>query len=275
MKQKAFDRIFVIMLENETEDAVRANTYMRNLQTRGVRLSQYFGVTHPSQPNYIASTCGGALLFDDNCKDVDATNIVDLLEAANVTWKAYMEDLPADKTTCVSGKYFRKHNPFVSYNNIRLNPKRLANIVNATQLQTDLAADALPQYSWFTPNIKDDGHSPQSVTNLAAWLEGFLEPLLKNPKFTRGTMVVVTFDESIPYADNHIYTTLLGGMLQPGTVQADHWDHYSLLRTVEENFNLGTLGRHDKVADYFRFLWNEGPHQVNMALHNESVPVAE
>ena len=267
MQTKAFDRIFIIIFENETVDAVRANPYMLSLESRGVRLSQYFGVTHPSQPNYIASTCGAALVYDDSCQCLNVTNIVDLLEAAGITWKAYIEDLPEDKTTCISGRYFRKHNPFVTYNNIRNNPARLARVVNAAQLQLDLAANGLAGYSWYTPNIFDDGHTPQSVSDLANWLENFLEPLLRNPKFTQGAMVVVTFDESVPHADNHIYTTLLGDMLTPGTVQSDHWDHYSLLRTVEENFNLGTLGRHDQAADYFRFLWNAGPPVVDPAMH--------
>jgi len=275
MHTKAFDRIFIIMFENETVDAVRQNPYMLGLECRGVRLSQYFGVTHPSQPNYIASTCGAALVYNDDCQNVDATNIVDLLEAHNYTWKAYMEDLPEDKTSCSSGNYFRKHNPFVSYNNIQNNPKRMERIVNAGQLPLDLAADGLSHYSWYTPNIVNDGHSPQSVPDLAKWLEGFLEPLLLNPKFTEGTLIVLTFDESIPYLDNHIYTTLLGDMLTPGTTQSDPWDHYSLLRTIEENFNLGTLGRHDKTADYFRFLWNEGPPKIDLAMHFQPASEAQ
>ena len=71
MQTKAFDRVFIVMFENETVDAVRANPYMLNLESRGVRLSQYFGVTHPSQPNYIASTCGAALVFDDTRRSVE------------------------------------------------------------------------------------------------------------------------------------------------------------------------------------------------------------
>ena len=269
MQTKAFERIFIVILENETEDAVLKNSYMRSLQSRGVRLSDSHGVTHPSQPNYIAATCGAPLVFNDDCQNVDATNIVDLLEAGGVTWKAYMEDLPADKIQCNVGKYFRKHNPFISYNNIRENPKRLERIVEAGQLQLDLAANALPEYSWYTPNIFDDGHTPESVDGLAAWLEKFLEPLLKDEKFTKGSLVVVTFDESIPYGSNHVYTTLLGSMVKAGSVQSGHYDHYSLLRTIEENWNLGSLNRFDRTANYFSFLWNAPPPAVNMALHTQ------
>src|SRR5262249_42010528 len=145
--------------------------------------------------------------------------------------------------------YFRKHNPFISFNNVRKDPQRLAKIVNAKQLQEDVKNDALPQYCWYTPNIQNDGHSPpddfqptnplRHVNFIAQFLKGFLTPLLTEPKFTKGTLIVVTFDESIPHADNHIFTILLGDMVKPNTVESEIYNHYSLLRTVEENFQLG------------------------------------
>jgi hypothetical protein len=264
---QVFDRIFIIMLENELESAVLQDDYMRDLQSRGVRLSQYHGVTHPSQPNYLAVVAGLPFVADDSCQDIEATSVVDLLEARGVTWKAYMEGLPEDdKAACISADklYYRKHNPFVSLNGVRNDPARLAKVVNARRLAEDLDAGSLPRFCWYTPNIQNDGHSPPDATPaqrwsgvsfLSRWLRGFLEPLLADPRFTKGTLVVVTFDESIPYEDNHVYTTLLGGMVRPGTIEGDRYDHYSLLRTVEENFGLGTLGRNDLTADWFRFLW--------------------
>jgi phospholipase C len=276
---RAFDRVFIIMFENELESAVLMDDYMRSLQTRGVRLSNYHGVTHPSQPNYVAAVTGLPFVSDDNCQDIDASNVVDLLEAKGVTWKAYMEDLPEDdKTVCISADrlYFRKHNPFVSLNNIRNDPTRLAKIVNAKVLNDDVIAGKLPGFGWFTPNIQNDGHSPpdatalhrwNGVTFLSQWLRGFLEPLLANPQFMQGTLVVVTFDESLPHDDNHVFTALLGSMVKPGTVESDRYDHYSLLRTIEENFELGTLRRNDLTASWFRFLWGLKPPEFNVGDH--------
>lgn len=276
---RAFDRVFIIMLENELESAVLQDDYMRSLQARGVRLSNYHGVTHPSQPNYIATVTGLPFVTDDTCQDIEATSVVDLLEAKGVTWKAYMEDLPEDdKAVCISADrlYFRKHDPFVSLNNIRKNPERLAKIVNAKRLQDDLHAGNLPQFCWFTPNIQNDGHSPpdasplhrwNGVEFLSQWLRRFLEPLLANSGFMKGTLVIVNFDESLPHADNHVYAALLGDMVKPGTVEPDHYDHYSLLRTIEENFELGTLHRNDLTANWFRFLWGLKPPAFNLADH--------
>ena len=279
---KAFERIFIIFLENKSEQAVLDNAFMKDLAAQGVRLSKYFGVAHPSQPNYIAAIAGLPFVTDDNRRDIAETNIVDLLEAKGVSWKAYMEDLPeANKTIHISKNrlYFRKHNPFVSFDNVRNNPTRLAKIVNAKRLQADVQNNALPQYCWYTPNIQHDGHSPpddfqpnnplRHVNFIAQWLQGFLVPLLANKKFMKGTLVVLTFDESIPHADNHVYCVLFGDMVTPKTVVSEIFNHYSLLRTVEENFQLGTLNRNDMAADWFRFLWGEEPPAFNWADHSQ------
>jgi hypothetical protein len=278
MITRAFDRVFIVMLENQLESTVRQNAYMRALAARGARLTEYYGVSHPSQPNYVAAIAGLPLVTDDRPQDLSGPTIVDLLEAKGRSWKAYLENLPEDKSAAVSADrlYFRKHNPFVSFDTIRQDPARLARIVDAAELQADVCAGTLPDYAWYTPNIQNDGHSPPGLADgayaaevdyLARWLEGFLSPLLANPTFMSKTLVVVTFDESVPYDDNHVYTTLLGEMVPPGTVVADRFDHYSLLRTVEENFDLGTLGRNDLVAPWFQFLWRAEPPPFDWANH--------
>jgi hypothetical protein len=190
-----------------------------------------------------------------------------------------MEDLPQDKTKTSVGLYFRKHNPFISFTNIRTAPGRLARIVAADTLAADVANGTLPQFGWYTPNIQNDGHTPpdafeagnpaRRVDFIASFLEGFLVPLLAKPAFTTGTLVVVTFDESVPHSDNHIYSAVLGAGVTPGTIANERYDHYSLLRTVEENFQLGTLGRNDQSAQPFAFLFKQGPAAFNWAEHSQ------
>ena len=102
------------------------------------------------------------------------------------------------------------------------------------------------------------GHYTVDVRYLSHWLQGFLTPLLQQPNFSNGTLVVVTFDESIPYADNHIYTLLLGDMVQKGAMETAKYNHYSLLRTIEVNWDLGDLGRYDALSNYYDFLWGPG-----------------
>ncbi|MFI5455628.1 MAG: hypothetical protein ACHRXM_09270 [Isosphaerales bacterium] len=50
-------------------------------------------------------------------------------------------------------------------------------------------------------------------------------------------------------------------------VEPDRYDHYSLLRTILENFELGTLHRNDLTANWFRSLWGLKPPAFNLADH--------
>eukprot|EP00294_Goniomonas_avonlea_P001810 CAMPEP_0114540946 /NCGR_PEP_ID=MMETSP0114-20121206/1043_1 /TAXON_ID=31324 /ORGANISM="Goniomonas sp, Strain m" /LENGTH=290 /DNA_ID=CAMNT_0001725151 /DNA_START=13 /DNA_END=885 /DNA_ORIENTATION=- len=250
-----FERVLIIMFENHSEAEVIANKHFRKYTNLGRGLENYYAITHPSQPNYISMTCGDYFGHntDDNV-DLDVSNIADLLEAGGLTWKAYMESYPGGCNSEKSvGKYFRKHNPFMSYNNIRNNATRCANIVDDKQLDKDLESETLPQYMYLSPNIDDDGHDT-SVSYAGKWLDNFFATRLL--KFPTGTLVVVTWDEDDHSEKNKVLTFLLdpnGSIFPAGTVDDTLYDHYSLLRTIEDNWNLGTLGRNDANAIPFNF----------------------
>jgi acid phosphatase len=273
--KKAFERIFIIMFENESQDLVLENPYFKKLALQGCLLTNSHGVAHPSQPNYIATIGGDTLgITDDECHTINETNLVDLLEKKGVSWKAYMEDLPMhDKLCCVSENklYWKKHNPFLSFKNNQ-HYSRLRHIVNEIEFQHDLENKNLPAFCWFTPNIQNDGHTipdPECqdaggsmchVDFSANWLEGFLSPLLENPYFMDETLIVITYDENWPPNNENkkpIYNVLLGPMIDPGSTENAYYDHYSLLATIEYNFGLGSLNRNDQHAEIYNFLWNE------------------
>lgn len=283
----AFERIFIVMLENSSRKNVLANPYMNNLRRKGVFLSNSFGVIHPSQPNYIASIAGD--LFGFNSDDAGwahrigenppdyppITTIVDLLENKGLTWKAYAEQLlesdkmatelraPYPQPPADHDSFARKHVPFLSFPTVTSNPDRMANIVHSDQFEEDLANGNLPNYAWYIPDLVNDGHDlteeqkqadPSdsnrhvNIDNVAVFLQRLLgaDPLAKFPP---ETLIVITFDESYPYhADYGIYTVLLGDMLEAGTTVTTPCNHYSLLRTVEDNFGIGNLGRNDAAA---------------------------
>lgn len=275
--QRNFDRVFIIVLENADYDRALEQPYLRYLTTIGALLSDYHAATHPSYPNYIAMVAGNTFgVRDNDQKDLEATSLVDLLESAGVTWKVYAENLPA---ACFIGRqsrdglYVRRHEPYISFRNIRTNPARCDRIVNAAELQADLGKDALPQYSLYVPNLRNSGHGGPWLNPRAwvrtlldrngrlayadAWLHKFLAPLLDDPHFTQGTLVVVTFDENNGARGNQIYTALVGPMVQPGVTNGTRYDHYSLLRTIEDNFGVGTLGREDATATPICCIWKE------------------
>jgi Phosphoesterase family len=294
-----FDHIFVIMLENATRGEELNNVYMRTLCNKSVFLKNSYGVTHSSQPNYIVSVEGDNFGISDvtatyvqwvyESPAIDpnnpVTSIVDLLEAKNFTWKAYAEDLPSTYVSQAAaslktqqqppyvipadvGNFDRKHVPFLSFPNIMIDPKRYVNIVEAAQLDIDLLAGNLPNFSWYTPNMIHDGHnlkpgqgsgSPDTnrhlqIENIAGFLPGFwgTDPL---SKFPPKTLIVLTFDEAYPYSDPYeIYTLLLGDALHTPGTRSEPYNHYSLLRSIEVNFGLDSLQRNDAVANPYWFL---------------------
>ena len=249
-RTQTVQRIFIIQLENSAYTSVLANPYFANLASRGRLLNNYYAVTHPSQPNYIAEIAGDTFVTDDSSHDLPQSNLVDLLEGAGISWKTYQEDYPGQcsaVSSAAGGLYARKHNPFVSFDSVRTNPARCAKIVNASQLGLDITANTLPQYSFYVPNQNNDGHDT-GIAYAADWLQGFLEPKLTNSNFMSGTLIVVTFDEDDHSQNNHVYTVLLGDMISAGT-DSNSYNHYSLLRMVENNFGLATLGRNDASAN--------------------------
>ena len=170
----ALDHIFVIMLENHSQSSVIGDSnapYLTSLADRYSVADQYYGVTHPSLPNYLAFLGGDNFgLQDDNDQNVvnlDRPNLVDELEARHVSWDAYFDTLPADKLarfgptlpdgTTVS-LYAKKHNPFVLFSDIATNPARLAHVKDYTALAADLNSPHAPAFVWITPNQCNDMH---------------------------------------------------------------------------------------------------------------------
>ncbi|KAF8938133.1 hypothetical protein BGZ58_001521 [Dissophora ornata] len=255
IKGKAFDHIFIIYLENTDYSLAATAANLTSFLPDGVLLENYSGVTHPSEPNYIAAAGGDYFGMDDDALysiPSNYTTIVDLLETKDLTWRAYMEDAPSACYTGFEseGLYFRKHNPFIIYDSIANNATRCANVVPATQLATDLAANQLPNYAFYTPNMLNDGHNT-TVGVAAAWVQTFLPPLLANKSFMNNTLVVLTFDETETYSiANRVWTMLLGDAVASvkNTTDSTFYTHYSLLSTVESNWDLGNLGRQDANA---------------------------
>ena len=127
------------MLENHSQQSVIGDPnapYITSLAQQYGQATNYYGVTHPSEPNYVAMISGSNWWTnnDNPANRFDHTNLVDELDAAHIPWGAYMEAMPAgDQLTDFwpsSGNplYASKHNPFVLFSDIRSNPADLANI---------------------------------------------------------------------------------------------------------------------------------------------------
>ncbi|KAF9930605.1 hypothetical protein FBU30_000308 [Linnemannia zychae] len=305
VKGKAFDHIFIIFLENTNFALAASDPYLSTLASQGIALTNYHGLTHPSQPNYIAAIGGDYYGLNndlDTTIPANYTTIVDLLEPKGLTWKAYMEDMPEVcflsaqtlNTDNIDGKnldglYFRKHNPFILHESISKNSTRCQNVVPASQLTVDLAEASknggpqLPNYMFYTPNMINDGHNT-TIRDASAFLSTFLPSIRSNSYFTSSrSLIVVTFDETEDYfiPDNLIYTILLGSndnVISPalkGTTDNTFYTHYSLLSTVEDNWDLGNLGRNDAnktLANVFSLVANKTNYK-NIEIAKADIPI--
>ena len=207
--KKVFDKVLIVMFENQYRSYVMKDPYMEKLAAAGCNLTNYFGAFHPSQTNYLASLSGevcGKTNDVPPAQPLLQQTLVNLMESTRepISWKAYMEAYPIEKwndawmnkeypsvqqpiteypTDGVNlARYFRKHNAFASYHDIQSNPTSWAKIVNEFTFWKDVKNNSLPEYSWFTPDIWNDGHyvynthtstDPRTplVTQLSTWLE--------------------------------------------------------------------------------------------------------
>ena len=161
--------VLFIIEENQSIGAIIGNSaapYINGLANQYGLATQLSDLSHPSLPNYLGLTSGS---IKDNPQDTtpqDETyggpSLGSELSDAGVSWKAYMEDMPqaCDLTDQFGpGNYDVTHNPFMYYDTIRTTPAECDNDVPYTQLATDLAANALPDFMWITPNLEHDMHN--------------------------------------------------------------------------------------------------------------------
>ena len=173
-------------------------------------------------------------------------------------------------------QYAARHNPFVYFHSIIDKATCEANDVPLTQLPTDLKSYATtPNYVFITPNLCHDGHDtpcvdgePGGLVSINAFLEEWVPKILDSPAYKRDGLLLILFDEAefsganadstaccneIPGPDSptpgvtgpgggRVGAVVLSRFARPGTVVTTPYNHYSMIRTIEDLFGLGYLG---------------------------------
>jgi hypothetical protein len=253
----SFKKVIVVVLENTAYSTALAQPFLASLAKRGAVFKNFMAEAHPSQPNYIAMIAGDTMgVRDDASVSLKGEHLGNLLQKKGLGWKVYAEGFPGN---CFQGdfqeKYARKHVPFLSFENVLKDPVACANIVDASQFQNDVLTSRLQAYSLYIPNLNNDGHD--TTPGFAdRWLAKEFGPKISDPKFLKDTLLVVTFDESLSYSGpNQILTLFLGDGVVPGSVVTTKTTHYDVLRTIEDTFHLGNLGRGDQAAHSITGIW--------------------
>jgi hypothetical protein len=264
-------RVIVVMLENAEYGEVIGSAsapYVNSLARRYGLMTQSYAIRHPSLPNYLALTSGSTQGVESDCTDcsVSATNIVDQLERAGITWGAYLEDFPSPCFTgAQSGAYAKKHNPFAYYADIVGSPKRCRRLKGFGALASDVRANGLPTYTWISPNLCDDGHDCGLAT-----ADRFLArtvPALLRELGPQG-FLVLQWDEGTSNAGccgvakgGHIATIAAGPQVRGGARSASPIDQYGVLGSIEQALGLPALaGAADARSGRMTPLFAHAPH---------------
>lgn len=241
-----FSKVVVILMENEEYSSIIGNSsapYINGLAAGGALATQYYAVSHPSLPNYLALTGGSTFGVTDDCNPgpscAGGTSVVEEMTAAGVSWKAYMDDMASNCAQADSGQYAVRHDPFVYYANVISGS--CGRIVPGSQLRTDLAAGALPSFSWLTPNLCNDMHDC-SVGTGDTYLSGIVPQLLGAVGPTGAVFVVWDEGTSNAHGGGQVTMVAAGPGVKKGYRASVPYDHYSLLRTIEDAWGLPRLG---------------------------------
>jgi len=262
-----FSHVFLIVMENEESTGVMGNNaaaYINTLATGHGLATQYFAVSHPSLPNYLALTAGSTFGIASDCTGcyVNATNIADQVESSGRSWKGYLESMPSSCYVGDAYPYMQKHNPFIYYNDVRTNPARCAeHVVPFTQLSTDLVNGSVPNLAWITPNMCNDMHDCSIATG-DAWLANVVPGILASSAFQNGGVLFITWDEGESSAGccgnaagGQVATLVIAPNGVAGFRSTIAETHYSLLRTIEDAWGLSALGQAASAVamrEYFR-----------------------
>lgn len=246
----SFKKVMIVVFENTDYAAAMKQPFFAEFAKVGANLENMSALTHPSQGNYISMISGETYkIINDNKVDLKASHIGDLIDAKKLSWKVYAEDYPGN---CfkgeTAGNYARKHIPFMSFTSVSTNPARCKNIVDASQLDGDINSESLPNYSMYIPNLKNDGHNT-GVAFADKWFNKKFGPLMKDAKFMNEMLLIVTFDEAESHKSNQIYTALYGDSVIAGATSKKPYTHYSILKTIEAAWDLGSLHKQDEKAE--------------------------
>lgn len=225
--------VFVIVLENRSYSQVVNSGYIADLVAAYGVATNYHGVSHPSLPNYLAMTSGSTWgIVDDGWHPLPAGGLGAQLDAAGLSWRAYMEGMTAGCYRNVN-RYALKHNPFAYYGG-----QCPAQVVPFSQFASDMTG-SVPQFVWITPDLCHDGHDCSNSV-VSDWLSQVVPTILGSDAWKDNGVLFITYDEGEDSANSVL--TLVIRDRQVNQRSSVTYDHYSLLASIEDLLGLPRLG---------------------------------
>jgi hypothetical protein len=252
-----FQHIILIVLENKGYSSVIGNKnapYLTELAQQNVLMTDYYAVSHPSLPNYIALMSGSTQGITSDCNNcfVNAPNLGDEITASGRTWKAYQESMPTPCYVGNSGLYAQKHDPLIYFDSIRQDTALCQkSIVPMTELSKDLTANQLPNFAFIMPDLCNSGHDC-TLNKADTWVNQMVKELQAAPALGDNYLIIITFDEAATSdkssccgmpdsAGGRVATILISPLAKPAYEDATPTSHYGLLKTILDAWKLPNL----------------------------------
>ena len=144
--------------------------------------------------------------------------------------------------------YALDHNPFAFYR--RRCP---SNVVDLSQLDADLLGDT-PNFVWITPNMC---HSEEkcAVSTGDQWLGEVVPKITASPAWQDDGVLYIVWDEARKKStSNRVALIAVAPNLKSHQTDT-HYDHYSLLATIEDQLGVERLRKANKaqaIEDLYR-----------------------
>jgi phosphatidylinositol-3-phosphatase len=248
----AHSHVAVLVLENKEYGEVIGNPaapYLNSLARHYALATRYFGVTHPSLPNYLALTAGTTFGVTRDCTGCSfgGPNLMTQLSSAGFSWRSYVGGVPG---SCYLGaratRYVKALNPFAYLRSITESAPGCSNVVPLSNLSADLQVGNLPDFSWITPDLCQDTHHC-SVSTGDRFLSQLVPPLVKGLG-PHGALFIL-WDEGdsnrglggTRNGGGHVPAIVVGPDVRPGTQIKTPMNQYASLREIESAFGLPPL----------------------------------
>jgi hypothetical protein len=208
---------------------------------------------------------------------VEVLTLADQLVGARFLWHAYVEgmvDESGKEANCVQpepngadeptvGAYAARANPFVYFHSLLDLGDCATNDVPFAELEKDLAKiDSTANFSYIAPSLCNAGApgqcspgAPEWAAAADAYLAQLVPKILASRAYKKDGLLIVAFGEAPPPAAGapvpaeplKTGALLLSPFVTAGATDATEYTPYSLLKSTEELFGLGYLGKAGSV----------------------------
>jgi hypothetical protein len=227
---------------------------MTQLADQNVLLQNYSAVDHPSEPNYLAIASGQTFnppSGDDAYHVFMAMNIVDRIESAGKTWRAYSESATGP---CDTGNPDVRHVPFLFFADVANNATRCAKVIPTTpntdaQVIAELNSTSPSNFIWLTPNDSNNMHTG-TIAQGDSYLQSLVPQILASKTFTTtNAALFIVFDEGNQTApSDFVYAVWAGPVVKKAQKFTTAHSHYSVLATLAANWGFPSLTSNDSAA---------------------------